>query len=162
MEITIKDKTYELNFGIRFSHKCNQIFFPNGMENPVVAGGKTFADFGMGVKQLAANLKSGNASAIYQMLVAAVSPEEEPPTMEDVDAYITEQAEKGKSLQEICDFFLEELCKSPSLSGLEHYLNILGLIKTGMYAEVFKSNMQTLSEIASSTSDIEKSLILSD
>lgn len=158
MEITIKDKTYELNFGVRFSHKCNQIFFPNGVENPSAGGAKTEADFGLGVKQLAANLKSGNASAIYQMLTAAVVPDQEPPSMEDVDDCITEQAEKGKDLEQLCNFFLEELCKSPSQSGLEQYLNMLDLIKTGMYAEIFKNNMQTLSEIAFSTSDIEESL----
>ena len=157
MEVTINGTKYRLTFGIRFSHECNQIFFPNGFPDPKQPGEMLYADFGHGVRQLAGSLQSGNAAALYQLFKAATATEDASPSMEDVDAYIAEQAKEGKRLHDVCAFFLEQLFQAPSLDGLKEYCVMLENIKTQAFMKTFLANIMESSGTDSATSDTEPS-----
>lgn len=156
MDVKINGKTYTLTFGIRFSHECNQIFFPNGFPDPKQPGEMVYADFGHGVRQLAGSLQSGNAAALYQLFKAATATEDSSPSMEDVDKYIEEEARNGRRLHELCSFFLEQLFQAPSLDGLREYCVMLENIKTQAFMKTFLSNIMQSSDQDSATLDTKQ------
>ena len=86
MEITIKNKKYELKFGFQAIHYLDKLHFVqlNGME------------FGQGIRSSVIALMDENPVAIFETIKAGLITEKQKPSDEDLESYVADLAEKGQ------------------------------------------------------------------
>lgn len=103
MEFKIADKEYQLKFGIKFIRELDKIYKVDyqGMK------------FGMGVNLAFMNLNQYNPTALAQVISAAVSHEQSPPKIYQVDNAIEDYALENDGLSTLFEDLLDELGKSP-------------------------------------------------
>lgn len=102
MKLKIGGKEYELAFGMGFINALDNIYTQNlqGMA------------FGTGVESLITYLNMENPTSLYNGIKAATSHLKSKPSNEDLEAYITELAEKDE-LGKLYDDFFNALEKAP-------------------------------------------------
>lgn len=103
MEFKINEKMYQLKFGLKCIRELDKFYKVDyqGME------------FGMGVNLAFMNLNQYNPTALVQVVSAAVSHEQSPPKIYQVDTAIEEYAIENDGLSKLFEELLEELGKSP-------------------------------------------------
>lgn len=95
MQIKINDKTYELNFGIRWVLLMNQ--------NHNISGNGI--NQGMGINQAVASLSQYDPIGLSEILVNATWINKERPTSADIDRYLETDAD----IKKLCDSILKEI-----------------------------------------------------
>lgn len=95
MQIKINDKTYELNFGIRWVLLMNQ--------NHNISGNGI--NQGMGINQAVASLSQYDPIGLSEILLNATWINKERPTSADIDHYLDTDADVKK----LCDSILKEI-----------------------------------------------------
>jgi len=95
MNLTIGGKEYELEFGMKFINALDNIYTQSlhGMA------------FGMGVESLITYLNMENPASLYNGIKAGTAHLKSKPSNDDIEAYITELAEKDELGQLYEDFF---------------------------------------------------------
>lgn len=99
MVLSIKNKEYELHFGVAFIRALDNKYFTQG------AGG---AKFGLGVEVSVPKLMSGDAVALADMLYEATASEKSRPSQKDVDSYVDSVEDIDALFEEV----IEELKNS--------------------------------------------------
>ncbi len=99
MILNIKNKEYEVHFGVAFIRALDNKYFTSG------AGG---SKFGLGVEISVPKLMSGDVVALADMLYEATASEKSRPTQKDVDSYI----DSVEDIDALFDEVLEELKNS--------------------------------------------------
>ena len=116
----INSKDYDLRFGIRFLEETQKIYCKDGVN---INGQLIKQNIGWGANMLAAHLKSNSAVPIAICIQCATAHLANRPSLEDIDDYITEEVEKGKSLEQLCEHFLALLQSAPLVrDGVRLYL----------------------------------------
>lgn len=112
MEFTIKEKTYELKFGIAFIRQLDEKFKVNyqGME------------FGMGIIQAMAGLQQYNPTTLADVLKAAATHSGKAPKQYDVDEALDEYAEEHDGLEQLFEDIIEEMGKSKTVKATQDKL----------------------------------------
>lgn len=107
MEFKVKEKTYELKFGLAFIRQLDEKFKVNyqGME------------FGMGVIQAMAGLQQYNPTTLADVLKAAATHSGKAPKQYDVDEALDEYAEENDGLEDLFKEIIEELGKSKTVKA---------------------------------------------
>ncbi|MEW1745958.1 tail assembly chaperone [Lactobacillus gasseri] len=95
MQIKINDKTYELNFGIRWVLLMNQ--------NHNISGNGI--NQGMGINQAVASLSQYDPIGLSEILLNATWINKERPTSADIDRYLETDAD----IKKLCDSILKEI-----------------------------------------------------
>jgi hypothetical protein len=95
MQIKINDKTYELNFGIRWVLLMNQ--------NHNISGNGL--NQGMGINQAVASLSQYDPIGLSEILLSATWINKERPTSADIDHYLETDAD----IKKLCDSILKEI-----------------------------------------------------
>ena len=99
MIVNIKNKEYQLSFGIAFIRALDAKYF-----TPGVGGAK----FGLGVEVSVPKLLTGDVVALADMIYEATASEKNRPTQKDVDSYI----DGVEDVEALFDEVIEELKKS--------------------------------------------------
>lgn len=159
MKIKVRDREYDLRFGIRFQQTLNEMYFPEGYINAEKRVVKT--DFGQGMLELMQQLQTGSPSAISTLVQAALSHTDSKLTLEEIDDYILGELNDGKTLSGMCDDFLSLLADEPLVSdGCKEYLKsvraLQDLQKQKKDAEDILKNTTRLSKTAMSASESER------
>lgn len=97
MEIVINDKTYELNFGLKFLNILNNLY----------QNDKTPVKIDQGLLTVVTNLSLGSPNAILAIVMASTWQARPKLTEHDVEKWLEEQ-----DIEELCDSFLEQFEKS--------------------------------------------------
>lgn len=112
MEFTVKEKTYELKFGLAFIRQLDEKFKVNyqGME------------FGMGIIQAMAGLQQYNPTTLADVLKAAATHSGKAPKQYDVDEALDEYAEEHDGLEQLFEDIIEEMGKSKTVKATQDKL----------------------------------------
>lgn len=104
MEITIKNKDYQLEFGLKFIRKMDEVYTIN-------ADG---AEFGMGVESAMTYIATENPTVLYEIIKAGTSHYKSKPSNDDIEKTLEDYAIKGK-LSELFTTVLKAMEDAPFL-----------------------------------------------
>lgn len=127
MQIKINDKTYELNFGIRWVLLMNQKhnITQNGLNQ------------GMGINQAVASLSQYDPIGLSEILLNATWINKERPTSADIDHYLETDAD----IKKLCDSILKEIETANATKA--QVKNVLKAMKTAQ-ERAMSNNLERL------------------
>lgn len=98
MQITVKGKEYEINFGVAFVRALDTKYFTKGV------GG---AQFGLGLEVSIPKVLTGDVTTLSDMLYEGTAAEKNRPTQKDVDNFV----DGVEDIEALFDEVIEELKK---------------------------------------------------
>lgn len=104
--ITINDKEYELDYGIRFSKELSKMYY---MEKAVE--GNTIK-FGLGVRMVIGYLENADADAISNVIKAALTKHKTKPSEDDILDTVDELAQENGGFDGVAENILDALRES--------------------------------------------------
>lgn len=94
MIINIKDKEYEVRFGVGFVRSLDAKYFTKGVGGAV---------FGMGLQVCVPKILTGDATALADLLYEGMAHLKSRPSIKDIDAYIDEIEDIDALFDEVLD-----------------------------------------------------------
>jgi len=98
MVISIKDKEYEVRFGVGFVRALDAKYFTKGVGGAV---------FGMGLQVCVPKILTGDATALADLLYEGMAHNKSRPALKDIDAYI----DGAEDIDALFDEVIDELKK---------------------------------------------------